>query len=232
MFYYETHCHTSPVSRCARAGVEETLLFYRDAGYDGVFITNHFLDGNIALPENTPYQEGLDFYFSDYRKGLDFGKKMGLKVFFGVEHSYKGTDFLVYNLPESWYRAHPEIIGMKTSAMLSLMTASGALVVQAHPFREASYIDHVRLFPHCVQSAEVYNALQKDFFNSRAEEYVAAYGLIPFAGSDNHKAGGSPFYGGMASETPVIDEADFTRRVLEGKMQFFRRAREEMPFGR
>ena len=46
-FKYETHCHTSPVSKCAKASVEETVRFYQSIGYDGLFITNHFLDGNI-----------------------------------------------------------------------------------------------------------------------------------------------------------------------------------------
>jgi len=47
MYKYETHLHTSPVSRCASADVETTLEYYKSLGYDGVFITNHFLDGNL-----------------------------------------------------------------------------------------------------------------------------------------------------------------------------------------
>lgn len=44
----ETHLHTyHPVSKCAHAGVRETLLFYKEFDYDGVFITDHFIDGNI-----------------------------------------------------------------------------------------------------------------------------------------------------------------------------------------
>ena len=47
MFKYETHLHTMPVSKCAHKSIRENLEFYKKAGYDGVFITNHFLDGNI-----------------------------------------------------------------------------------------------------------------------------------------------------------------------------------------
>ena len=229
MFYYETHCHTIPVSCCAHCGVEETLLFYREAGYDGVFITNHFLDGNIALPENTPYEAGLDFFFSDYRRGVEIGKKIGIKVFLGAEIAYKGTDFLIYNLPEAWYYAHPEIMEQKKSVLLPVMIGEGALVVQAHPFREASYIDHIRLFPRSVQAVEVFNACRSHFCNEMARRYAEAYGLLPFAGSDNHDAGKNPVYGGMASETPLANERDFARRVLAGEMELFRRTREEMP---
>ena len=62
MYKYETHLHTSPVSECALASVEEQLTFYKELGYDGVFITNHFLDGNINIDKGKSYEEKLDFY--------------------------------------------------------------------------------------------------------------------------------------------------------------------------
>ena len=54
MYKYETHLHTAPVSRCARSSVEEQLRLYKALGYDGVFITNHFLDGNIHIDKSLP----------------------------------------------------------------------------------------------------------------------------------------------------------------------------------
>ena len=63
MFKYETHLHTFPVSKCAKASVEESLLFYNELGYDGVFITNHFIDGNINISPLETYQKRINFYF-------------------------------------------------------------------------------------------------------------------------------------------------------------------------
>ena len=60
--------HTSPVSRCAVANVFETVTFYKEAGYDGIFITNHFLDGNINIDAAVPYEEKIAFYASDYEE--------------------------------------------------------------------------------------------------------------------------------------------------------------------
>jgi hypothetical protein len=57
MYRYETHMHTLPVSRCARATVRESLEFYKSIGYDGVFITNHFIDGNVNINEPMTYEE-------------------------------------------------------------------------------------------------------------------------------------------------------------------------------
>ena len=82
----ETHCHTSPVSKCGKAFAEDTVRFYKEMGYDGLFITNHFLDGNINLEVwNWPYAEQIDYYFSDYEKAAEIGKEVGIKVFPGVE---------------------------------------------------------------------------------------------------------------------------------------------------
>ena len=69
-YLYETHLHTFPVSRCGKATVRESLEFYKSIGYEGVFITNHFIDGNINYDKSLPYNERIEFYFSDYEEGV------------------------------------------------------------------------------------------------------------------------------------------------------------------
>lgn len=221
MFKYETHLHTSPVSRCAIASVREQLEFYKELGYDGVFITNHFIDGNINIPSTATYEEKIEFYFSDYEEGVRIGNDIGLKVFFGAELSFKGTDFLVYGLGKEWFLAHPEITEMKKSEELSFMAEAGALIIQAHPFREAGYIDHIRLFPRNVHGVEVINACRTEFENSMAKLYAESYGLIHFAGSDNHGGRGKDTLAGMCSKKPITNEKDFVKKVKNGKMKTF-----------
>lgn len=222
-YIYETHLHTSPVSKCAKANVRKNLEFYKSLGYEGVFITNHFMDGNIRCDKALPYVEKLAYYLSDYYNGLKIGKEIGLSVFLGLECSYLGTDFLVYGLDIDWLFDHPEIVELPKSAALTLMMEAGALVIQAHPFREARYIDHIRLFPRNVHGVEVFNACRTDFENSMAELYAKSYELIPFAGSDNHIAGNIPRLGGMQSDTPIVDEKDFVLRVKNGEITPFTR---------
>ena len=135
MYKYETHCHTSPVSKCGKATVENTVNFYKQLGYDGIFITNHFLDGNInPYARALPYCDQIDYYFSDYEEGTRIGSEIGLKVFPGVELSYKGTDFLIYGLDKSWYKAHTEILDMDKTEELAFMMEEGAFIIQAHPY--------------------------------------------------------------------------------------------------
>lgn len=221
-YLYETHLHTSPVSKCAKSTVSEALEFYKKLGYAGVFITNHFIDGNINCDKTLSYSERINFYFSDYEEGLKIGRKIGISVFLGVESTYKGTDFLIYGLDKNWFLTHPEIEHMKKSEMLTLMREEGALIIHAHPFRQAKYIDHIRLFPQCVDGVEIYNAQRSDFENGMANHYAHNYNLIPFAGSDNHSANGKVKLGGMMTQNALKNEQDFIKQVKSGEAIPFR----------
>lgn len=229
MFIYETHCHTSPVSKCGKASAEETVWFYKKLGYDGLFISNHFLDGNInPQARELPYCEQIDYYFSDYEEAVRIGSEAGIKVFPAVELSYKGTDFMIYGLDKEWYKEHPEIIEMKKTDELPFMMEAGAFVIQAHPYREAHYIDHIRLFPRSVHGAEVINSNQAWESNEIAEIYADRYGLLKTAGSDNHWGSNvfnrlrekdfRPVLAGMCSETELNSVEDFISAVRSGKM--------------
>ncbi len=232
IFKYETHCHTAPVSKCGKASVEDTVRFYKRMGYDGIFITNHFLDGNInPAVRELSYADQIDYYFSDAEKGAAFGAEAGLKVFPAVELSYKGTDFLIYGLEKEWYRAHPEILKMKKTEELACLTEAGAFVIQAHPYREEHYIDHIRLFPRSVHGVEVINSGQKWEANEIAPGYARHYGLLETCGSDNHwggdvfaklrEKGCRPEIAGMCSETEINSVQDFIGQVINGTMRMF-----------
>ena len=221
MYLYETHLHTSPVSACATASVRENLEYYKSLGYDGVFITDHFIDGNIGGDRSLPWEQQLCFYCSAYEEGKAIGKELGLKVFFGVECSYKGTDFLLYGLTYSRLKEFSHWKEMKKSQLLAQLKEEGVLVIQAHPFREASYIDHIRIYPPQIHGVEIYNACREERTNRMAALFAREYELIPFAGTDNHSGNKMKRLGGMAAKTPLVDEADFVRRVLAGEMTPF-----------
>lgn len=220
-YKYETHLHTSPVSACAKNTVRENLEFYKSRGFDGVFITNHFLDGNIGVDRSLPYEQQIEFYFSDYEEAKRLSDEVGIKVFFGAELSYGGTDFLIYGLDKKWFLDNPQIMDMKKSDELNYLMANGAFVIQAHPYREASYIDHIRLFPRHVHGVEVINACRTELENKMADIYAENYSLIKFAGSDNHICEKLHLLAGMETEVPVESEQDFIRAVKDGKATVF-----------
>jgi len=222
MYRYETHLHTKPVSHCARATVRETLEFYKALGYAGVFITNHFLDGNINVDvRGWDYQRQIEYFCSDYEEGIKIGKELGISVFFGAELSYGGSDFLVYGLDKEWYLSHPEIMDMKKSEELPYLAEHGALVIHAHPFREAGYIDHIRLFPRAVHGVEIINANRTEFENEMAAQYAKNYTLLTFAGTDNHLGGAQKKLAGIETDRPIQNERDFVEMIKNQEHRIF-----------
>ena len=221
VYKYETHLHTSPVSRCAKAGVRESLEFYKRLGYHGVCVTNHFLDGSLNIDVNKSYEEKIEFHFSDYEKAVEIGKEIGINVFCGIESDYLGADFLIYGPDKAWYLAHPEIMQMKRIDLLALMVDSGALVIHAHPFREAPYIEHIHLFPRSVHGVEIINSGRKDAENDMAKLYAEHYGLLPFAGSDNHFGPEQKKLAGIYFDEPISCIEEFIENVKNGKAKVF-----------
>lgn len=220
-YLYETHLHTFPGSSCAKVNVRDNLFLYRELGYDGVFITNHFLDApGFNFSKDMPYADQIECYFRDYEEAVAIGKELGLKIFCGMESNYDGADFLIYGLNKEWYLQHPEIMEMKRSEELAFLQKQGALVIHAHPFREA-WTDHIHLFPRVVHGVEIINGGMSDAQNDMAKLYAEHYGLLAFAGSDNHSGDKHRVFAGMCSETPVMNETEFVERLKSGMMQTF-----------
>ena len=48
MYKYETHLHTCEASACASAKGEEQARRYKELGYDGIIVTDHFFNGNTS----------------------------------------------------------------------------------------------------------------------------------------------------------------------------------------
>ena len=185
-------------------------------------MSDHFIDANIDHAiRGLPYDERIRRFFAVAEEAKQIGDEIGISAFPAFEMSCGGTDFLVYGIGAEWCLVHPDMDKMKKSELLRLLCEDGALVIQAHPFREAPYIDHIRLFPRCVHGTEICNACCSDLANEFAEQYCKNYGLIPFAGSDNHAAGGQKRFAGMATETPVRNVCEFIDLVKAGKAKPF-----------
>ena len=127
---------------------------------------------------------------------------------------------------------------MKKTEELALMMDEGAFVIQAHPYREAHYIDHIRLFPRSVHGVEVINSYQAWEANEMAALYAKQYGLPVTAGSDNHygarvferlkEKGFRLEMAGMYSDTPVNCVEDYISGVISGELKVFSKGMEEL----
>ena len=105
--------------------------------------------------------------------------------------------------------------------MLTIMADNGALIVHAHPFREASYIDHIRLFPNHVHAVEIDNCGNSPLQNEMAAIYAERYCIHASAGSDNHLSRYATRLAGIEFDTPLCSIEDFISRMKNGEGKTF-----------
>ena len=221
-FYkYETHCHTARCSACSTLSAQDIVNLYKGLGYQGVFITDHFLNGNTTIPRDIPWEERIRLFVSGYREVKEIGDREGLDVFFGFESSYHGTDFLVYGLDEEWLMRNEECFSWKTSRQLDHFREEGGLVIQAHPFREAFYIDHIRIFREHLDGIEVYNSSRDDGSNRLAKIFADEFSMLQTAGSDIHHIG-QPIISGMVFPEKIADASDYGKMLASGEGKIIR----------
>ena len=174
-YRYDLHVHTYKGSACAKSPAAELADFYKEKGYAGLVVTDHFYAGNTRVDRSLPWPEWLKGFKEGYEHMKARGDEIGLSVVYGWEYSFHGIDFLTFGLDNDWLLEHPEVKDMDIVDYLNLARGSGAYVIHAHPFFEAHYIPYIRLLPHHVDAVEVCNAPKRGFFNDRAMEYATAY---------------------------------------------------------
>ena len=239
LFKYETHLHTSQASACASTAGKDYIKAFYDIGYSGIFVTDHFFGGNTAAPREADWETKVNVYCSGYEDAFaeaqKFNKENGLlgtekefRVFFGIEQTFKGDDYLIYGFDKKWLLEHPEIEIMKHKEVFSEVNKIGGLMIQAHPFRLRDYIQSIHLHPREVHGVEIYNGGNKPSENELAELYAQKYDFPVTSGSDIHSvnfipdAPGKLPLGGMAFETPVIDVFDYAERIKRKEGELIR----------
>lgn len=185
-YRYETHLHTCLASACGRSTGREHVRYYKEIGYTGIFVTDHFYRGNTAVDRSLPWDEWVRQYCRGWEDAADEGAKVGLDVFFGWEESIEGDDYLIYGLDGDWLIKHPEARTWTRQEQYETVRADGGCVVQAHPFRTRDYIHQIHLSPRFVDAVEIANAGNDCFNDVYAYRYAQEHGFLMTVGSDNH----------------------------------------------
>ena len=220
-YRYETHLHTSEASACAVFSAVEQVRSYKEAGYAGIIVTDHFFNGNTTVSRKLPWEERVDLFCRGYEKAKEEGDRIGLSVFFGWEACFRGTEFLIYGLDKAWLKSHPDILSWDVEEQYRRIHADGGFIVHAHPFRIRPYILKIRLFPSCVDAVEAINVGNRnDSFDRKAFAYAKNNNLLVTAGTDAH--GHDSIRSGVEFEYNIENMKGFIEGIKSGNYELIK----------
>ena len=185
-YKYDLHVHTDEVSPCGKVPARDVVRMYKDAGYDGVVITDHYFDGFFESFGGQSWKEKTEHYLEGFRIALNEGKQSGLKVFQGMEIRFQenSNDYLVFGIDEDFLKANKELYKLNLRDFRKLIEGTGFLLVQAHPFRPFM----IPASPELIDGVEIYNGNPRhDSHNGLAYEYAFENHLLMTSGSDFHQ---------------------------------------------
>ena len=226
-YKYETHLHTSEASACGSSAGAEYISVYKKLGYDGIFVTDHFFGGNTAVSFELDWHTRVEQYCAGYENALAEARRQNaadggnFKVFFGIEQTFQGDDYLIYGLDKNWLLDHPEVESMNHQQLFDAVNREGGLMIQAHPFRLRGYINAIHIHPREIHGIEVYNGGNTPDQNELALFYAKTYGFPMTSGSDIHniafaqeeKTENKMAVGGMEFDSPLETINDYIERI-------------------
>lgn len=151
----DLHSHTSGISTCCWQDASFIVNETKKTGIDALVLTNHY---------QIDYVEGVDAlafaqkYVDEYYHTKQFGEKMGVKVFFGVEltvENCRRAHLLIYGVDTDFVLKFPDIYNYPQKDIYELVRKNDGLLIWAHPFRggyndtvDLKYIDGVEINCH------------------------------------------------------------------------------------
>ena len=178
----ELHAHTKPASSCAEIPTEDVLRTFKDDGYSGIAITNHFYQGAKGMA----IEQFAEFYKAELFNALELGEKIGIKVYAGAELRFvnqNNNDYLLFGYnPDDLYYILQNLYGTVADFVKNYKTDE-MFLLQAHPFRNGME----QIDADLLDGVEVFNMHPNH--NSRvavAEKYAEKNGKIKTMGTDYH----------------------------------------------
>ena len=230
-YRYDLHCHTAEGSKCSIFPVRDMVAFYKEKGYSGFVITDHF-SGNSAFDPAISWKDRIERLYGIYDAALDEAAKLGgVTPFLGLEYALRtdlkdmrastGNHYLIYGLSKEFLLENEAAFCLDYNHCFDLLHEAGAYIIHAHPFHEADFIKSIILTPRKEDAVEIVNGGCTDFENEFALPYADRYGLAVCSGSDIHRPTHAHLRG-IETETPCTDIHDIINAIKERKVKIVR----------
>lgn len=217
MYKYDLHVHTSQTSPCASMSGAEQVRAYKELGFTGIVITDHYYNGFFEKNSDLTWRECMDKYFAGYFDAKKEGDKIGLDVFQTAEVTIVSPwlDFLVYGVEPDFFYKNERLYNLSEQELTALVHDAGGLIFAAHPFRG----DKTECHPYGdIDGVEVINGNSKSN-NILAMEYAKKRNLLMCSGSDAHNKGDAGL-GGITSDIKVKNITHLAEVLKSGKIGF------------
>lgn len=178
----EMHLHTMESSPCAKTGIKDALIAFKENGYDAVVVTDHFHHNNFKHLSN--WKDIVDAFLIGYRLALKEAKKIGIKVYLGMEIRFPQNyhDYLVYGIDENFIYQNEYIYNTSLEEFFNLIKDK-YILIQAHPFRWGNVLSDTKY----LHGIEILNTNpNNDCQNHLAYEKWKNTNLIATCGCDFH----------------------------------------------
>ncbi len=218
-YKYEIHAHTKNTSLCGQLDAEELIKKYKEAGYSGIVITDHYSPMTFHISEFFNKEKAVNHFLQGYKKAKEFETE-DFTILLGVELRFYATvnDYLVYGVTEEMLYELPFLLPLYIKKASKLFRERGCLFLQAHPFRQ--FIR--RANPQYLDGVEVFNGKADKEANDKslkwAEEIKAK---IQTSGSDCHRETGVAL-GGIITKEPIKTNEDLLRILKGGNYKLIR----------
>ena len=194
MYLYELHLHTMETSRCGRSPAVEMVEAYAKAGYTGIVVTDHFVNGNSHASTQKTWKEKMDALLKGYKIAKATGERLGIKVYLGWEFTYQGNsseDYVTLGLDEDFlYNQAIDCDQWCIERYAKVVHDAGGILVHVHPYREAFYISKNTpvMREGICDAIEVYNGgnPRGTDYDEKALSYAQKFNYPMVAGSDTH----------------------------------------------
>ena len=211
MLKFDTHVHTSETSSCGQLTAAQTVDLYKEAGYNGICITDHYTKEFFEPLDNMTWVEKINRYLKGYQNACNRGKIVNLNVILGMEirFEYNCNDYLIYGVTERFLLENEQLYLYSGEDFRKITKQNGLLIYQAHPFR----MWMTPQLPSLIDGIEVYNANPRhESRNELAKNYALEHNLKMLSGSDCHQTE-DVGRGGILIKEPITISTEFVNTL-------------------